>query len=213
MSVNRPHTKGDNCSTTPLRLWTRSWQKGCVVWCTGLSGSGKSTLAGEIEKELAARGYGAFVLDGDVVRRTLNADLGFSPKDRSENIRRIAEVARLLAMAEKIVIVAVISPYRQDRENARSIAVAGSCGFIEVFVDAPLSVCEARDPKGLYRRARSGEIKDFTGIDAPYEQPTVPDIHLQTALLGIRECTLCVVDHLLARLSFEAAIARSLHEF
>ncbi len=143
-----------------------------VLWLTGLSGSGKSTLARRIEKALVERGVVAYVLDGDNVRHGLSADLGFSAADRRENIRRVAEVARLLVDAGVLVITAFISPARDDRERAR--AIVSEARFLEVFVATPLEVCEARDPKGLYRRARAGELRDFTGIDAPYEAPEAP---------------------------------------
>ena len=185
---------------SPAQRWTRAGHKGCVVWFTGLSGSGKSTLSREVERELFARGFHAFLLDGDNLRRALNADLGFSPEDRTENIRRTAEVARLLAMSGQVTITAFISPYRQDRENARAIAAASGCEFFEVFIDAPLAVCEERDPKQLYRRARAGEIKQFTGVDAPYETPETPDVHVRTAEFGVAECVALIVDYLLPRL-------------
>lgn len=185
---------------SPAQRWTRAGHKGCVVWFTGLSGSGKSTLSREVERELFVRGFHAFLLDGDNLRRALNADLGFSPEDRTENIRRTAEVARLLAMSGQVTITAFISPYRQDRENARAIAAASGCEFFEVFIDAPLAVCEERDPKQLYRRARAGEIKQFTGVDAPYETPETPEIHVRTAEFGVGECVALIVDYLLPRL-------------
>ena len=184
---------------TPPQRWARAGHKGCVAWFTGLSGSGKSTLSREVERELFARGFHAFLLDGDNLRRALNADLGFSPADRTENIRRTAEVARLLAMSGQVTITAFISPYRQDRENARAIAAASGCDFFEVFIDAPLAVCEQRDPKHLYRRARAGEIKQFTGVDAPYETPESPEIHVRTADFGVAECVALIVDFLLPR--------------
>jgi bifunctional enzyme CysN/CysC len=151
---------------------------GATVWFTGLSGSGKSTVAVEVERALVARGRAAYLLDGDNVRHGLNADLGFSAADRSENIRRIGEVARLFADAGVIALVPVISPYRADRQRARVIHDAAGLPFVEVFVDTPLAVCEARDPKGLYARARAGEISGFTGIDDPYEAPEHPDLRL-----------------------------------
>jgi bifunctional enzyme CysN/CysC len=151
---------------------------GATVWFTGLSGSGKSTVAVEVERALVARGRAAYLLDGDNVRHGLNADLGFSAADRSENIRRIGEVARLFADAGVIALVPVISPYRADRARARAIHEAVGLPFLEVFVDTPLAVCEARDPKGLYAKARAGEITGFTGVDDPYEAPERPDLRL-----------------------------------
>jgi bifunctional enzyme CysN/CysC len=156
---------------------------GGVLWLTGLSGSGKSTLAVELETELFNRGYLVYVLDGDNVRHGLNANLGFSPEDRSENIRRVGEVAALFARAGFIAISAFISPYQSDRERAR----AAADDFHEIFVSAGLEVCEERDPKGLYARARKGEIADFTGISAPYEEPERPALTVDTGALDIRQ--------------------------
>lgn len=153
-------------------------QRPLTVWLTGLSASGKTTLAFELERRLLAAGRVAYVLDGDNVRHGLSRDLDFSPRARSENIRRVAEVARLFNDAGLIVVTAFISPYRADRDIAR--AIMGASGFAEVFVDAPLAICEQRDPKGLYRKARSGGIAEFTGISAPYEQPVKPELHLRT---------------------------------
>ncbi|MBU9889785.1 MAG: adenylyl-sulfate kinase, partial [Candidatus Omnitrophica bacterium] len=150
-----------------------------TLWLTGLSGSGKSTLAYEVEKRLMAGGHLCYVLDGDNIRHGLNCDLGFSPQDRSENIRRVAEVARLFNEAGVIVITSFISPYREDREQARKII--GKDRFIEIFLDAPIEVCEKRDPKGLYAKARAGLIPDFTGVNAPYEAPEDPALRLMTA--------------------------------
>ncbi|MFM7704578.1 MAG: adenylyl-sulfate kinase, partial [Rubrivivax sp.] len=154
-------------------------QRPCVVWLTGLSGSGKSTIANLVEKALHARGRHTYLLDGDNVRHGLNRDLGFTPEDRVQNIRRIAEVARLMTDAGLIVLTAFISPYRAERAMARGRFAEGE--FIEVHVDAPLEVAEARDPKGLYRKARRGELRNFTGIDAPYEAPEQPELRLNTA--------------------------------
>jgi len=150
---------------------------GKVVWFTGLSGSGKSTLANALEEILNKKGLRTYILDGDNIRMGLNKDLGFSPEDRKENIRRISETAKLFVESGTIVLTAFISPYIEDREAAREII--GKEDFVEVFVDTPLDVCEERDPKGLYKKARAGEIKGFTGIDAPYEEPNNPEILLQ----------------------------------
>ena len=153
-------------------------QKGCVVWFTGLSGSGKSTIANRLEHKLNERGYHTYLLDGDNVRNGLNSDLGFSKEDRVENIRRIAEVARLFVDAGIIVLVAFISPFRDDRLKARRLI--GDSDFFEIFVDTPLEVCIERDPKGLYKKALRGEIEEFTGIDSPYEPPEKPDLVVKT---------------------------------
>jgi bifunctional enzyme CysN/CysC len=154
-------------------------QKPCVLWFTGLSGSGKSTVANLVEKKLHAMGHHTYLLDGDNVRHGLNRDLGFTEEDRVENIRRVAEVARLMVDAGLIVLTAFISPYRAERRMARQLFKEGE--FIEVFMDTPLEVAEARDPKGLYKKARRGELKNFTGIDAPYEAPETPEFTVNTA--------------------------------
>jgi len=153
-------------------------QRGVTVWFTGLSASGKSTVALLVDLILTEGGHHCCVLDGDNIRRGLNADLGFSPEDRNENIRRIGEVAKLFATNGTIALTAFISPYRSDRDRNRQIHDVGD--FIEVFLDCPLEVCEARDPRGLYAKARSGEIPEFTGISAPYEPPLGPEILLRT---------------------------------
>lgn len=152
--------------------------EGMTVWLTGLSGSGKSTIASCVEAELVRMGRAAYTLDGDNVRHGLNADLGFSAADRSENVRRVGEVARLMADAGLVVLVPVISPYRQDREAVRSAHATVGIRFVEIHVATSLEVCEARDPKGLYTRARAGEISGFTGIDDPYEEPTSPELRV-----------------------------------
>lgn len=169
-------------------------QRGCVVWLTGLSGSGKSTIARAAERLLLERGHLAYVLDGDNVRHGLNGDLGFSPEERKENIRRIGEVAALFADAGVIVLVAFISPYARDRRRARE--AAGAARFLEVFVDADLATCEERDPKGLYEKARAGEISGFTGISAPYEPPAGADLELPSGRLSILECAEALVERL-----------------
>ena len=153
---------------------------GVTVWLTGLSGSGKSTIAVEVEKALIETGRAVYVLDGDNLRHGLNSDLGFSKADREENVRRVGEVARLMADAGIVVLVPVISPYREDRAAVKAAHEAAGLRFLEVFVDTPLEVCEQRDPKGLYARARAGEISGMTGIDDPYEQPEDPDLRLDT---------------------------------
>ncbi len=165
-----------------------------TLWFTGLSGSGKSTIAYAVEQALATRGVNAFVLDGDNVRFGLNADLGFSPEDRAENIRRVGHVSRLLVDAGVVVLSSFISPYRADRDAVRALHPEGA--FVEVYVDTPLEVCEARDVKGLYARARAGEIPDLSGVGAPYEEPTDPDLRLDTSRLELAACVDAVVGHL-----------------
>ncbi|MDP6934074.1 MAG: adenylyl-sulfate kinase [Myxococcota bacterium] len=168
--------------------------KGCVVWLTGLSGSGKSTVARRVEQLLLERGRFAYVLDGDNVRFGLNKDLGFAPADRTENIRRIGEVAKLFADGSVLTVTAFISPYTKDRDAVREIMPEGR--FIECLVDAPLDVCEERDPKGLYKKARSGEIPNFTGISAPYEAPPKPELVVTTAGCTVDQSAQQVVDYL-----------------
>src|SRR6266542_355798 len=178
----------------------RSGHRGAVVWFTGLSGAGKSTIAQALERELFNRAMQTYVLDGDNVRHGLNANLGFAPEDRVENIRRVSEVARLMADAGAVVVTAFISPYRMDRRRAREIALEGNAEFIEVFVEAPLEVCEARDPKNLYKKARAGEIREFTGIDAPYEAPDDPEIVVHTDEQTVDESVATILEQLLPRL-------------
>lgn len=172
----------------------RNGHSGRVVWLTGLSSSGKSTIAAELERELFQLGRHTYVLDGDNVRHGLCSDLGFSHKDRAENIRRVGEVAKLFADAGNICISAFISPYRSDRELVRRMMKAGQ--FIEVFINAPLAVCEQRDAKGLYAKARKGEIKDFTGVSAPYEPPLAPEIELPTDQMTVTESVATVIQYL-----------------
>lgn len=164
------------------------------IWFTGLSGSGKSTLANALELELHKRGFKTMLLDGDNVRHGLCRDLGMTDVDRTENIRRVAEVARLMVDAGLIVVTAFISPFSRDRETARKLFAPSD--FVEIYVDTPLNVCEQRDPKGLYQKARKGVIKDFTGVDSPYESPENPELVLRTDKLNVGSC----VGFLLARL-------------
>jgi bifunctional enzyme CysN/CysC len=170
-------------------------QKGCVVWLTGLSASGKSSIANIVEKKLHAAGRHTYILDGDNVRHGLNRDLGFTAADRVENIRRIGEVAKLMVDAGLIVITAFISPFRAERRMARDLVNDGE--FYEVFVDTPLALAEERDPKGLYKKARRGELKNFTGIDSPYEAPEDAEIRIDTAALGAEQAA----DVIIARLT------------
>lgn len=165
-----------------------------VLWFTGLSGSGKSTVANAVESKLLSLGKHSYLLDGDNVRHGLNKDLGFSDDDRVENIRRIGEVAKLFVDSGAIVLTAFISPFVADREQVRDLMAEGQ--FLEVFIDTPLEVCEQRDPKGLYKKARAGEIKNFTGIDSEYEVPLSPEIHVKTAGKSVEECAELVVAQL-----------------
>ena len=166
--------------------------RGGILWMTGLPGSGKTTLACELERALFLRGYKVFLLDGDNVRHGLSSDLGFSPADRAENIRRVGEVAGLCAEAGVIAISAFISPYRADRDGIRE---RRRHDFHEIFVSAPLEVCESRDPKGHYRKARAGELPDFTGISSPYEPPLAPELMLETHRQTIEACVIALVQY------------------
>ncbi len=173
--------------------WRAAEVAGATVWLTGLSGSGKSTIASAVTDLLAARGTLSYTLDGDNLRHGLNGDLGFSAEDRAENVRRVAEVARLFADAGVITLVPVISPYRAGRQHARALHDAAGLTFLEVFVDAPIEVCESRDPKGLYQKARAGELKGFTGIDDPYEAPISPELVVLTATIPVAEAASGIV--------------------
>jgi len=170
--------------------------KSCVLWYTGLSGSGKSTLGQAVSTALFEMGCRTYVLDGDNIRHGLNKNLGFSPEDRNENIRRIGEVAKLFADAGVIASTAFISPYRADRDQARELIPDS---FVEVYVKADLEVCESRDPKGLYKKARAGEIPEFTGISAPYEEPLKAEITVDTGKASLEECVQAVIDYLKQR--------------
>ena len=174
----------------------RQGHAGRVVWLTGLSCSGKTTIAAELERQLFALGKLSYVLDGDNVRHGLCADLGFSPEDRAENIRRIGEVAKLFADAGVICVTAFISPYREDRDTIRRSLPPGQ--FVEVFLNIPVEACEQRDSKGLYAKARAGEIREFTGVSAPYEAPAKPEIELLTGQLTVEECVSRIIDFLAA---------------
>jgi adenylylsulfate kinase len=169
-------------------------QRGVTLWLTGLSGSGKSTVAVAAEQALIERGRLAYVLDGDNVRHGLNKNLGFSPEDRTENIRRIAEVAKLFTDSGVIVLTSFISPYRADRDAAR--AIFGEGDFVEVYVSTSLETCESRDPKGLYKKARAGQIPEFTGISAPYEAPERPELVLDTGKLSVPESVAALIRYL-----------------
>ena len=208
--TERSAVKSKNISWTEGKITAQrraqlTGHRGAVVWLTGLSGAGKSTIAQGVEAELFTRGMHAYVLDGDNIRHGLNSNLGFSPEDRVENIRRVSEVAKLMADAGTVVITAFISPYRADRRRAREIALESKAEFIEVHVDAPLRVCEERDPKNLYKKARAGEIRDFTGIDAPYEAPEDPEITVRTDEQTPEESVAVILEQLLPRLRMSDA--------
>jgi adenylylsulfate kinase len=171
--------------------------KGATVWLTGLSGSGKSTIAVDLEKRLWERGVRAYILDGDNIRHGLNKNLGFSPDDRTENIRRIGEVAKLFTEAGMVALTAFISPYRADRDQVRALMKEGD--FVEVYIDCPVEVCEQRDVKGLYKKARAGEIKEFTGISAPYEAPAKPELTIATDKQSVEDSAKQILDYLKGR--------------
>merc|ERR1712107_435102 len=201
-------TSGENPKSSNIKYhggvprekrWETNGHKGMTLWMTGLSGSGKSTISVALEEALVLRqpkSYFVYRLDGDNLRFGLNKDLGFSPASRTENVRRVSEVAKLFADAGAIVIAGLISPYKADRNYAREIHVNASLPFMEVFIDAPLKEVEARDPKGLYKKAREGKIKGFTGIDAPYEAPENPEVHCRTDHLSITQSTNKIMEKL-----------------
>ncbi len=174
-------------------------QSGATIWLTGLSGSGKSTVAFTVEHALVERGHLAYVLDGDNIRHGLNKNLGFSPADREENIRRLGEVAKLFADAGVLTLTSFISPYRADRDRARQIHEEAGLPFVEIFMKASIAVCESRDPKGLYAKARAGKIPEFTGVSAPYEEPLKPEIVLETGELSPQQCAQRILDYLIER--------------
>jgi bifunctional enzyme CysN/CysC len=203
--TDRTVAKSKNIFWTEAKITSRAraaqkGHRGAVVWLTGLPSAGKSTIAQALERELFSRAMHTYVLDGDNIRHGLNSNLGFSPEDRVENIRRVSEVAKLMADSGVVVITAFISPYRMDRRRAREIALEGNAEFVEVFIDAPLEVCEARDPKDLYKKARAGKIRGFTGIDAPYEAPEDPEIAVHTNQQTVDECIATILEYLLPRL-------------
>ena len=171
-------------------------QKGATIWFTGLSGSGKSTIAFTLEHALVQRGHLAYVLDGDNIRHGLNKNLGFSAADREENIRRIGEVAKLFADCGVITMTSFISPYRKDRDLVRQLHAAGKLPFIEVHVNTPITTCEQRDPKGLYKKARAGELKNFTGVDDPYEEPLAAELKIDATSTSPQEAAALLLDYL-----------------
>jgi adenylylsulfate kinase len=194
------NTVWHHATVTRIRREQQNGHRSAVLWFTGLSGAGKSTLAHAVEEELHQAGCRTIVLDGDNVRHGLCSDLGFSIQDRRENIRRIAEAAKLVAEAGVIAMTAFISPFRTDRERARSLFPHGD--FIEIYCMAPLEVCEARDVKGLYRRARTGEVKEFTGVSSPYEAPLNPELTVDTGGQPLEECVSEVLTYLRQRKIF-----------
>jgi adenylylsulfate kinase len=174
-------------------------QQGCTLWFTGLSGSGKSTFAYTLEHALVQRGHLAYVLDGDNIRHGLNKNLGFSAADREENIRRIGEVAKLFADTGIVTMTSFISPYRKDRDNVRTLHDTGKLPFIEIHVNTPIDTCEKRDPKGLYKKARAGELKNFTGIDDPYEPPLKPELTIDATSVSPQDGALVILQYLQKR--------------
>ncbi|QQX75946.1 MULTISPECIES: adenylyl-sulfate kinase [Aequorivita] len=180
-----------NFSITQQQRCDLNKHKPLLIWFTGLSGSGKSTIANALEKALFEKGVHTYLLDGDNVRKGLNNNLSFTPEDRSENIRRIGEVANLMIDAGLVVLASFVSPYRDDRENVKRIV--GYENFVEVFVNTPIEECERRDVKGLYEKARTGEIKNFTGVNAPYETPMAPDVEINTIVISIEEAVAMIM--------------------
>lgn len=197
MEEKNSNTVWHQATVTRQRREQQNGHRSAVLWFTGLSGAGKSTLAHAVEEALHQQGCRTFVLDGDNVRQGLCADLGFSAQDRTENIRRIAEAAKLLTEAGVMALTAFISPFRLDRARARSLFAPGD--FIEIFCDTSLDICESRDVKGLYRKARMGEVKDFTGISSPYEPPLTPELIVPTGSQPLAVCVAQVLDHLRKR--------------
>lgn len=192
--IKATHIQWHEGLLTREERWNHLQCKGCTLWFTGLPAAGKSTIASALERVLVRRGLHAFRLDGDNVRHGLNKNLGFSREDRAENIRRIGEVAKLFAESGCIALTAFISPYVMDRNSNRRLHQESGLEFLEVFVDAPLEVCEQRDPKGQYKKARAGEIKGFTGVDDPYEPAQRPELVLKTAEMSVDECVRACLD-------------------
>jgi bifunctional enzyme CysN/CysC len=199
MTQQSPNVTWHDETTSREERWSATGTRGATVWLTGLSGSGKSTIAVELLRTLVARGLAAYSLDGDNLRHGLNGDLGFSADDRAENIRRVGEVARLFADAGLVAVVPVISPYRAGRDHARRIHDDSALNFLEVYVDTPIEVCEARDVKGLYAKARAGELTGFTGIDDPYEAPDPADLVIAGDRTAPGDAAAVIVEVLLAR--------------
>jgi len=192
--MNNKNIQWHNSSISKEQRAKLKKQKACILWFTGLSGSGKSTLANALEVKLFELNHNTYVLDGDNVRHALNKDLGFDENSRVENIRRVGEVSKLFVDSGTIILTAFISPFAKDREVVRGLVQKDE--FIEIFVDTPFEVCEKRDPKGLYKKARDGEIRNFTGIDSPYEKPINPDIHIENSKVGINENIAKIIAYL-----------------
>jgi bifunctional enzyme CysN/CysC len=201
-----PNVKWQRSALTRRERWESLGHAGATIWFTGLPAAGKSTIASAVECQLVGEGRPAFMLDGDNLRHGLNGDLGFGEEARTENVRRTAHVARLLAESGTIAIVGLVSPYARDREEAASLHAAVDLPFIEVFVDTPLALCEQRDPKGLYARARAGDLAGMTGIDAPYEPPANPDLVLHSGLESIEDAVARVSATLLAACAAKLAV-------
>jgi homotetrameric cytidine deaminase len=202
-----PNVVWHDTAVSRSQRWQRHGCEGLTVWFTGLSGSGKSTVADAVAERLLAAGRPAYLIDGDNVRHGLNADLGFSAADRTENIRRVGEVARLMADAGLVALVPVISPYAADRDRVRAAHEAAGLRFVEIFVDTPLDVCERRDPKGLYRMARAGQLTGFTGVDDPYEPPNEPELRLTPASLDNQVASVLALIGVQARPTYDPGMA------
>ncbi len=196
-----PNVRWQRTALTRERRWRALGRTGATVWFTGLPAAGKSTVASALEEHLVLSGHPAFMLDGDNLRHGLNGDLGFDEHARGENVRRTAHVAKLIAESGTLAIVSLVSPYAQDREAAAALHASAELPFIEVFVDTPLRLCEQRDPKGLYARARAGKLTGLTGVDAPYETPLRPDVVLRSGEQSVEEAVASVVETLSARIA------------
>jgi len=197
-----------NATVTRARREAQNGHRGAIIWFTGLSGAGKSTLAHAVEEQLHQQGCRTFVLDGDNVRHGLCGDLNFSAEDRVENIRRVGELAKLMMEAGVIVLTAFISPYRADRQRVRSMAAHGD--FIEIYCDSPIEICEQRDVKGMYKKARAGQIKEFTGVSAPYEAPENVELTVDTGRKELSECVTQVLEELTGRCIITGLIERNI---
>lgn len=204
-----PNVVWQRTALTRNERWRALGHVGATVWFTGLPAAGKSTIAGALEQRLVLEGRPAFLLDGDNLRHGLNGDLGFDASARAENVRRTAHAARLLAEAGTIALVSLVSPYARDRDAAAALHASVELAFVEVFVDAPLEICETRDPKGLYARARAGDLDGLTGVDAPYQTPTCPDLSLRSGEESVDEAVQRVIDELTSRLTGDLIVSAS----